>query len=1054
MSKWQGTPVPNSGYVEKLYFNTNLPIDEVMELLASLPYVLTPFLGFPLYPILFSNSGSPVIFVVKVEMSDAMTRYEIQYATDIVNQVSEVIFAGIDSEGAGPLPLLDGKFWSMSECETNCDVISNYSGINVGANNEVISKLVSITPFVEVQEQLTLNSFLTSIADAIRSKKGTTDKINASNFASEIESIESGSGGGSATVTVPGEWQGTTVPNSGYVDKVYVNNSLSMEEVNKLLSQIDYSSTDGSYYNAVTDGNNSYLYTHSGSNSILYYSSETGNEITLYASSEYNDGNGSFIGWNPNASMQLEIGKELTNYVWGYAAGHQNDILSSLFSITPFVKGEGEVTILTGDYDGSKVTINNIEPGWQGTAVPNTGYVDKVYFNTNLSVEDMTNFINKKFDPENNGGNTIYLLYNENSETNDYIEIYMNYSYWNRLYFDITIYTSNGFNGYVFSLDDRYDDISGTNFIGWNPSLSNPLPINLEVMSQCYNGSVGTKNHIISSLFSLTPFEYKDEEEASTINLKEYIKEQKLPLQLKIDLPEPSNPLVELINSKQSCAYLFADFGGYNIPNLLAYDDTKDVYYFNYMYKDCYNASSFPELNTSNGNNFTGMYEGCSNATSFPELNTSNGYDFSYMYYNCTSATSFPLIDTSNGRNFNYMYYDTNATEYPELNTSSGNDFSYMYYSCSNATSFPELNTSSGNDFSYMYEGCSSATSFPALDTSEGYDFSYMYENCSSATEFPELNIQYGDNFHYMYNQCYNAMTFPTLNTQNGTDFSGMYRYCSKATSVPQLNTSNGIDFSEMYNSCSSVTEFPVLDTSNGTNFYNMYSGCSSATNFPLIDTSNGSNFSGMYSSCSSATSFPLINTSKGTNFSYMYSYSTIETPLIDTSNGSNFSGMFYNCKKVTSFPLIDTSNGTNFYNMYYGCSSATSFPLINTSKGTDFNSMFQGCSSAKKIDISKLTSSRTSNTFRMFYGCSLLKAVIIRSFGLSYALDSEAFKNCYSITGNNKDGYIYVPRDMIETLSSATNWSNYASQFRALEDYTKDGTTTGEFDDEKAGLV
>ena len=164
----------------------------VTKLIAPLPYVLTPFLGFPLYPILFSNSGSPVIFVVKVEMSDTMTRYEIQYATDIVNQVSEVIFAGIDSEGAGPLPLLDGKFWSMSECETNCDVISNYSGINVGANNEVISKLVSITPFVEVQEQLTLNSFLTGIADAIRSKKGTNDKINASNFASEIESIESG----------------------------------------------------------------------------------------------------------------------------------------------------------------------------------------------------------------------------------------------------------------------------------------------------------------------------------------------------------------------------------------------------------------------------------------------------------------------------------------------------------------------------------------------------------------------------------------------------------------------------------------------------------------------------------------------------------------------------------------------------------------------------------------------------------------------------------------------------------------------------------------------
>ena len=39
-----------------------------------------------------------------------------------------------------------------------------------------------------------LNEFLTNIANAIRSKKGTTSPINAQNFASEIESIETGSG--------------------------------------------------------------------------------------------------------------------------------------------------------------------------------------------------------------------------------------------------------------------------------------------------------------------------------------------------------------------------------------------------------------------------------------------------------------------------------------------------------------------------------------------------------------------------------------------------------------------------------------------------------------------------------------------------------------------------------------------------------------------------------------------------------------------------------------------------------------------------------------------
>ena len=38
----------------------------------------------------------------------------------------------------------------------------------------------------------TLGNFLTDVADAIRKKKGTTDTILASNFDTEIASIESG----------------------------------------------------------------------------------------------------------------------------------------------------------------------------------------------------------------------------------------------------------------------------------------------------------------------------------------------------------------------------------------------------------------------------------------------------------------------------------------------------------------------------------------------------------------------------------------------------------------------------------------------------------------------------------------------------------------------------------------------------------------------------------------------------------------------------------------------------------------------------------------------
>lgn len=49
-----------------------------------------------------------------------------------------------------------------------------------------------------------------------------------------------------------------------------------------------------------------------------------------------------------------------------------------------------------------------------------------------------------------------------------------------------------------------------------------------------------------------------------------------------------------------------------------------------------------------------------------------------------------------------------------------------------------------------------------------------------------------------------------------------------------------------------------------------------------------------------------------------------------------------------------------------------------------------------------------------------------------------------------NGTGYIYVPSALIEQYKVAENWSTYASQFRALEDYTVDGTITGELDETK----
>ena len=171
-------------------------------------------------------------------------------------------------------------------------------------------------------------------------------------------------------------------------------------------------------------------------------------------------------------------------------------------------------------------------------------------------------------------------------------------------------------------------------------------------------------------------------------------------------------------------------------------------------------------------------------------------------------------------------------------------------------------------------------------------------------------------------------------------------------------------------------------------------------------------------------------------------------------------STMFQGCFKLVTIPQLNTSNVTNMSTMFQNCHKVlTSIPQLDTSNVTNISQTFSGCMVLEKIDITYYNISSTSSSSSMCNACYSLKAVIIRSFGENYTINSNAFTNCYHLTGTvnatynpngDKDCYIYVPRSMVDTLKSATNWSTYADQIRALEDYTIDGTTTGELDESK----
>ncbi len=158
----------------------------------------------------------------------------------------------------------------------------------------------------------------------------------------------------------------------------------------------------------------------------------------------------------------------------------------------------------------------------------------------------------------------------------------------------------------------------------------------------------------------------------------------------------------------------------------------------------------------------------------------------------------------------------------------------------------------------------------------------------------------------------------------------------------------------------------------------------------------------------------------------------------------------FRECSNLesASFPSVTIVESYAFYL----CTGLTSVELPNA---TRIGMCALGSCKLTSIDLPNVTSIDSD----VFLYCGKLTSVILRSQNMCKLSNKSAFSNCYHILGTvhsthnpngDKDGYFYVPRALVEDYKVATNWSTYATQFRALEDYTVDGTITGELDPNK----
>lgn len=214
---------------------------------------------------------------------------------------------------------------------------------------------------------------------------------------------------------------------------------------------------------------------------------------------------------------------------------------------------------------------------------------------------------------------------------------------------------------------------------------------------------------------------------------------------------------------------------------------------------------------------------------------------------------------------------------------------------------------------------------------------------------------------------------------------------------------------------------------------------CSSLTKVDFLNASEigESAFNGC--GALSEVNIPKATTIGASAFNKCYVLETAHFPLATAFSGIN---TFQNCTalRTVNIPNLGTITSHSFQN----CTSLTEvkFPVAGSVAAYGFDS----CTNLKIVDLARVVTI-SSYAFR---NCSNLVALAIRhDTSICKLSGTNAFTGTPIANGA---GYIYAPESMIDSLKVASNWSTYAAQFRVLEQYTVDGTATGELDESKIG--
>lgn len=384
-------------------------------------------------------------------------------------------------------------------------------------------------------------------------------------------------------------------------------------------------------------------------------------------------------------------------------------------------------------------------------------------------------------------------------------------------------------------------------------------------------------------------------------------------------------------------------------------------------------------------------------------------------FYGCTSLTSADLknIETINGYGFNSCSSLKNIILGNHCQTLGGSCF----YGCGfEEITLPETLTSLGSNCFY---NCSSlkTINIPSQITSIP---SSCFRNCSALNNLTLSNSVTG-----LGDSCFRESGLTSMNIPSSviTLSNYIFQDCLNLNSLS-------------FNNNSTITSIPSYFCKNCYSLLNL--------SLPTTITSISSN---AFENCSS---LEELNFSSANSYSIAinnYTFQNCSNLEKVTSNATiilpNGSYCFANCTNLKEFPfyLMSSAIGSyafqncGFVNLDLGNASCgmgsfencTQLKTVIFSYGNGYS--FRGCTS-----LEKATYTGTHQFVNQLFANTNLNTLILTTTEKIVPLNSTSVFTDTPIAAGT--GYIYVPSSLLSAYQSATNWTTYSSQFRAIEDY------------------